>query len=219
MSVKDYVEVWRTRDLIDYVLMDLEKKVKRDLPTKLSVFLTALSCYTREPINLFLKGESGVGKSYNVIETLKYFPEEDVICLGGITPKAPIYEYGQLCNKFGEPIDLNDKPIKPKRKDYVSEMEYEEALRKYREDLKRFNEEIREGYTSVNLKNKILVFLEAPEPETFRVLYPILSHDKEEIEHHSVDKSGKGSLRTRKIKIKGWPQQSSYQQIKNIWKN
>ena len=109
------VEVWRSVDLISYVLSDLEKRVKRDKPTKLSVFFAGLSAYTREPINLFLKGESGVGKSYNVVETLKYFPREDVWFLGGLSPKALIHEHGVLLNKYGEPLDLSEKPIKPKK--------------------------------------------------------------------------------------------------------
>jgi len=33
---KEAVEVWRSQNLIDYVLMDLDKRVKRDRPTKLS---------------------------------------------------------------------------------------------------------------------------------------------------------------------------------------
>jgi len=54
----------------------LSKVVKRDEVTKNMVFLTALSAFTREPINVFLRGESSVGKTYNVIEVLKYFPKE-----------------------------------------------------------------------------------------------------------------------------------------------
>jgi hypothetical protein len=120
---------------------------------------------------LFLKGESGVGKSYNVVETLKYFPREDVWFLGGLSPKALIHEHGVLLNKHGEPLDLSEKPIKPKKRDYESEKEYREALKEYREELKAYAEEIREAYTLINLRHKILVFLEAPEYETFRMLF------------------------------------------------
>jgi predicted transcriptional regulator len=202
---KRFIEVWRTQNLLDYVLMDLERRIKRDRPTKLSVFFAGLSAYLPEPINLFLKGESGIGKTYNVVETLKYFPQEDIWFLGGLSPKALIHEHGILLNKYGEPIDLSDKPIKPKKKDYESEKEYREALMEYREELKAYAEEIRESYTLINLKNKILVFLEAPEFETFRMLYPILSHDTERIEYRFTDKSAKGPLRTVKVVIEGWP--------------
>ena len=49
------------------------------------------------------------------------------------------------------------------------------------------------------------MFLEAPEFETFRMLYPILSHDTERIEYRFTDKSAKGSLRTIKVVIEGFP--------------
>ncbi|MEM3000499.1 MAG: hypothetical protein QXX34_08260 [Candidatus Bathyarchaeia archaeon] len=205
---KSFVHVWRSENLIEFILSDLDRRVKRDRPTKLSVFFTGLSAYTREPINLFLKGESGVGKSYNVVQTLAYFPqgpEGDVWFLGGLSPKALIRQYGKLLNKHGEPLDLDDKPVKPKKKDYASEEEYQEALREYREELKAYIEEIRESYMLIELSRKILVFLEAPEYETFKMLLPILSHDVEEYEYKFVDKSERGPLRTRRVRIRGWP--------------
>jgi hypothetical protein len=204
-EAKSFVEAWRSKDLIEYVLTDLERRVKRDKATKISVFFTALSSYLPEPINLFLRGESGIGKSFNVVETLKYFPKEDIWFLGGLSPKALIHEHGVLLNKYGEPLDLSEKPIKPKKKDYSSEEEYKEALKEYREELKSYAEEIRESYTLINLRHKILVFLEAPEFETFRMLYPILSHDTERIEYRFTDKSAKGSLRTVRVVIEGFP--------------
>jgi len=204
-SNKNFVHVWRTENLVDFILLDLERRVKRDKPTKLSVLFTGLSAYLPEPINLFLKGESGIGKSYNVVQTLQYFPKEDVWFLGGLSPKALIHEHGVLLNKYGEPLDLEDRPIKPKRKDYASEEEYRKALKEYREELKAYAEEIRESYTLINLRNKILVFLEAPEFETFKMLYPILSHDTQRIEYRFTDKSTKGPLRTQRVVIEGWP--------------
>lgn len=198
------VEVWRNENLYLYLLTDAEKTIKRDIPTKVSVFFTGLSTYLREPINLFLKGESGIGKTYVTVEMLRYFPDNDVWYLGGLSPKALVHEYGTLVNKNGEPINLEDKPIKPKRKDYENVEEYQEALREYREDFKAFNHELRDSYTLINMRHKILVFLEAPEQETYRILYPILSHDKDRIEYRFTDKSIKG-LVTRKVVIEGAP--------------
>jgi len=200
--VAETVKIWRTQNLIDYVLKDLDKRVKKDRVTKLSVFFTALSAYTREPINLFLKGESGVGKSYNVVETLRYFPREDIWFLGGLTPKALIHEHGVLLNKYGEPLDFTEKPIKPKKKHYKTEEEYKEALKEYYEELKSWNEEIRDSYTLIDLSHKILVFLESPEYKTFRMLFPILSHDTERIEYKFPEPK---TLRTVKVVIQGWP--------------
>jgi hypothetical protein len=205
------VETWRTENLIDYTLKDLEKRVKKDKATKLSVFFTGLSAYLPESINLFLKGESGVGKTYNTVETLRYFPQEDIWFLGGLSPKALIHDYGMLLNKHGEPLDLTEKPVKPKKTHYkddfgeFKEVEYQEALERYKEQLKSWSEEIRSSYTLIDLSHKILVFLESPEYNTFRMLFPILSHDTERIEYRFTDKTSKGQLRTSKVVIQGWP--------------
>lgn len=203
--IRKAIETWRTANLIDYVLTDLDRRVKRDKATKLSVFFAGLSAYLPEPINLFLKGESGSGKSYNTVQTLKYFPQEDVWFLGGLSPKALIHEHGILMNRYGEPISEEDKPVKPKKRDFQSEEEYEEALKRYKEELEEWKEELRDSYYLIDLKHKILVFLECPESETYRMLLPILSHDTERIEYRFTDKTKKGQLRTTRVIIEGFP--------------
>ena len=205
MIVKETIEAWRIKNLLHLILKDLDKRVKRDYSTKLSVFFTGLSAYLPEPINLFLKGKSGSGKSYNTVQTLKYFPQEDIWLLGGLSPKALIHEHGILMNKYGERISLEDKPIKPKKRDFQSEEEYEEALKRYKEELEAWKEELRDSYYLIDLRKKILVFLECPESETYRMLLPILSHDSERIEYRFTDKTAKGQLRTTRVVIKGFP--------------
>lgn len=201
---KEMTQTWRTENLIDYILKDLEKRVKKDKPTKLSVFFTGLSTYLHNPNNLFLKGESGVGKTYNVTETLQYFPQEDIWFLGGLSPKALIHGYGVLLNKHGESIDLLDKPAKPKKRKEQSEEDHEQALERHKDDMKAWREEMKNSYTLIDLSHKILVFLEAPEYSTFHMLFPILSHDTERIEYRFTDKK-EGRLRTSKVIIQGWP--------------
>lgn len=205
MIVKETIEAWRIKNLLHLILNDLDKRIKRDYSTKLSVFFTGLSAYLPEPINLFLKGKSGSGKSYNTVQTLKYFPQEDIWLLGGLSPKALIHEHGILMNKYGERISLEDKPIKPKKRDFQSEEEYEEAFKRYKEELEAWKEELRDSYYLIDLRNKILVFLECPESETYRMLLPILSHDSERIEYRFTDKTAKGQLRTTRVVIEGFP--------------
>ena len=136
---------------------------------------------------------------------MKYFPQEDIWFLGGLSPKALIHEHGILMNKYGERISLEDKPIKPKKRDFQSEEEYEEALKRYKEELEAWKEELRDSYYLIDLRNKILVFLECPESETYRMLLPILSHDSERIEYRFTDKTAKGQLRTTRVVIEGFP--------------
>jgi len=199
------VKIWTSENLIQYVENDLDRKIKRDRAVKLSVFFTGLSAYLPEPINLFLKGESGIGKTYNAVKTLEYFPKDDVWHLIGLTPKALAHGYGVLVNKNGEPINLNNMPKRPRKRDYKTKEEYEEALEEYRESLREWVEELKDSYRLINLRGKILLFLEAPSLETFRMLYPILSHDVKMSFYKYTDRDE----RTKKLKqetacLEGW---------------
>jgi hypothetical protein len=170
-------------------LRHLCRTVKHDVVTKNMVFLTGLSAYTPEPINLFLRGESSIGKTYNVVQTLKYFPKEDTWLLGGLSPTALIHQYGLLVDKNGDIILPWDRP------DKEAPIEEKEAWRQRLIDARYL----------IDLRQKILVFLEAPRYETFNMLRPILSHDAFEISYRFTDKSGKGQLQTQHVVIRGWP--------------
>ncbi|MCL6579855.1 MAG: hypothetical protein K6T73_10855, partial [Candidatus Bathyarchaeota archaeon] len=170
-------------------LRHLSRTVRRDIITKNMVFLTALSAYTPEPINLFLRGESSIGKSYNVVQALKYFPKDDVWLLGGLSPTALIHQHGLLIDKNGDLILPSSKPDKD-----ASQEEKEAWIQK-----------MRDSRYLVELNGKILVFLEAPHFETFNMLRPILSHDAHQISYRFTDKSGKGQLQAQHVIIQGWP--------------
>ena len=191
--------------LLLHILADLDQRIKHDRAVKLSVFFTGLSAFLHEPINLFQKGESGIGKSYNTVQTLKYFPAESLMLLGGLSPKALIHDCGVLLTEDGKPADALEPPEKPRKTDYASSEEYEEAKRLYKRQLKEYVDEMKKTYTLIRLAGKTLVFLEAPEYEAFRMLYPILSHDTERIEYRFVDKLAKGQLKTMRVVIEGWP--------------
>jgi hypothetical protein len=170
-------------------LRHLSRTVRRDIITKNMVVLTALSAYTPEPINLFLRGESSIGKSYNVVQALKYFPKDDVWLLGSLSPTALIHQHGLLIDKNGDLILQSSKPDKD-----ATPEEKEEWIQK-----------MRDSRYLVELSGKILVFLEAPHFETFNMLRPILSHDARQISYRFTDKSGKGRLQTQHVIIQGWP--------------
>jgi len=173
-------------------LRHLSRRVKRDVITKNMIFLTALSAYTDNPINLFLRGESSIGKSYNVTQTLKYFPRQDVWLLGGLSPTALIHMHGVLVDENGEPIIEVPKPGK-------------DASAEQREAYEAYKAKLKNACSLIDLQCKILVFLEAPHVETFNMLRPILSHDTWELSYKFTDKTGKGSLRTQHVILRGWP--------------
>jgi len=163
-----------------------------------------MSAYLPEPLNLFAKGSSGSGKTYNTIETLEYFPEEDIWFLGGMSPKALVHEKSLLLDKDGNEIFFSDRPTKPKKRD-LTDSKYDKVLKEYDKQKKEFNRKLRDSYHYINIQGKIFVFLETPDPETLRILYPILSHDKRRIEYRFVNKTQGGGLRTERVIIEGFP--------------
>jgi len=173
-------------------LRHLSRNVKRDIVAKNMIFLTALSAYTDSPINLFLRGESSTGKSYNVTQTLKYFPKNDVWMLGGLSPTALVHMHGVLVDENGDPIVEVSKPGK-------------DASSEQREAYETYKAKLRNARNLIDLRGKILVFLEAPNIETFNMLRPILSHDVPDLSYKFTDKTGKGQLKTQHVIIRGWP--------------
>jgi hypothetical protein len=191
-----------SRDLLGIYMRHLDKTVKRDHATKRMVFLTALSAYSRNPQNLFLKGPSSTGKTYNVTQALRYFPRSDVWMLGGLSPTALVHDYGVLIDsERGKEIDPAED--KPQKEDYTDDRGRPDK-HTYHAAQKRWRERLRKAYYLVDLERKILVFLEAPHPETYMRLRPILSHDTPQISYKFTDKPA-GALRTMHVVLKGWP--------------
>jgi len=170
----------------------LDKQIVGDYKTKVSVLLTGVSAYTPCPLNLYLRGTPGSGKSYNATRVLRIFPKEDVWKIGKLSPTALVHQRGELYSEDGCKLEM------PKREEYGDLNEYRKARREY-------EEKARSGHYRVFMHGKILLFLDAPHPETFHMLYPILSHDEWEIDYRITEKTKWGGLQTKHVKIVGWP--------------
>jgi len=181
--------------LIDDLLIHLSKTVKKDVVIQKTIQLVAVSAYTDNPLNLFEKGPTSVGKSYITVNSLRYWPKEDVLMLGGLSPKSLIHDtsFGRLEDAQGnlilEGFDEEGKPYL-----YYADTSERVHKSKYKEMRK-----------IIDLKCKILVFLEAPQYETYMMLRPILSHDTKEITYKFVDKTGRGSMKTITVILRNWP--------------
>ncbi len=70
----------------------LDTTIKYDYVTKCIIFLAMLLAYTEsDQLNIMINGDSSSGKSYNVSEVSKLFPEQDVLMYGKTTPTAFYY--------------------------------------------------------------------------------------------------------------------------------
>ena len=191
-----------TRDLLQVYMNHLDKTVKHDHATKRMVFLTALSAYSRNPLNLFLKGPSSIGKTYNVTQALRYFPQPDIWMLGGLSPTALVHDYGILIDAETE-IEIDPLEDKPKKDDYKDDKGHLDK-HAFQAAQKLWRDRLKKAYYLVDLQRKILVFLEAPHHETYMRLRPVLSHDAPQISYKFTDKPA-GALRTMHVALKGWP--------------
>lgn len=157
------------------------------------------SAYTKNPINMALLAPSSDGKTYATVQIAKLFPKEDVIKVGRLSPTALIHQHGKM-------IDANGNDARPLLDSIERRLAEAKSAKQNNTILELQNEkrELLEGCKNlVDLQNKILLFLDNPNPQTYEVLKPILSHDSEEIIYKTT--KGDGSLNVKETVIKGWP--------------
>ncbi len=222
-----------THGLKKDLILDIRKDVKDEHRNIDIVLNTALSAFTDNPINLAVVAKSSEGKTYLVTKALERFPKEYVIMLRKASPKVFTRERGKLAvrvvdgnkeayeteieNEFtGEVVsigqyldflseivdtkkkrdkDINNKETTNEGKDEpdIDPKEAKKALNDLKENL----------FTLVDFRNRILVFLDRPDPALWNELLSILSHDQEYIVTSFVE--GDGRKYVKKVVFQGWP--------------
>jgi hypothetical protein len=150
------------------------------------VFHTGLSAYLK-PLNLGLKAESGSGKSYSTVETLKFLPTEDIEIIGSQSPKVISHQLGIKKTPEGELI--GEAPQKP-NKNEIDEDDYQLACENYKILKQEYDVKNAKAIYEVDLRNKIYVFLENFNVETFKMFKATMSSDNPWIDHKYVDDRG-----------------------------
>ena len=194
----------------------LKKTVKCEDALIRQILYTGFSTYVEDdPINLGILAPTSEGKTYAITESLQYFPDEDVVYIGQMSPKVLVRQKGILVDKkTGEPIkdklqelrtkfrELKKKFRKLSRKDIDEKENINDEIEKTEEEIRKLFENSK---TLIDLRGKILVFLEPPQHELWNLLKPILSHDKKEIEFPFVDKTANSNAETKDVVVRGWP--------------
>jgi hypothetical protein len=175
------------RDYAEFVIGTIKQTVKKEDSLVRLIVYTAISKDTSNPINLAVLTPTSEGKTYAVLESIQYFPKQDIWKIGSMTPKVIIRQNGILVDSNNQPLETRIKELKRKIKetDYIDE----------KEDLKQqLSQLYNEAKVLIDLRGKLWVFLEPPHRETWAILKPILSHDDFEIEHPYVyEVEGMGS--------------------------
>lgn len=200
---KRTVKEIRGKNVYSELIPTFEKTIKKDRRSVEFIFTHLLSAYSPDPSNLGIGAPTSEGKTWPTVEIAKHFPKEDVWFLGGLSPTALIHSHSEL-------VDKDDKPVEPMLKALTNQINIlKKASEKGAADLmiakEEFAELMKNSKYLVDMENKILIFLEAPQLETWEKIRPILSHDVYEISYKFTDKTSRGQLKTSHVVIRGWP--------------
>jgi hypothetical protein len=202
-------------DPIQFCRDVIEKEVKRDDRLVKQVFLTLLSTYTRNPINLAINAPTGEGKSYVVSKVAELFPQSDVIFLTAMTDKALFHRQGTLVvknNETGEyePIEKKVAEIDSEIEDKESEMHstkdsnLKQGVRSQIKELDAQKKELLKGAMKlIDLNHKVLIFADTPKQTLLEAIMSLLSHDRYEVEYEFVDTFN--GIRTKSNVLRGFP--------------
>lgn len=184
-------EFSRNPEIARFLMTEAHQTVSRfDDHVIRSVFYTALSAYL-SPLNLALKAESGAGKSYTTMEMVNFLPQENVLRIGSQSPKVISHENGIRKTSDGRNFDKIPEPQKPNKSDYPNPDDFCALMEGWKNSVKEYRKLQDESYYEVDLRHKIIVFLESVNPETFKMLKATMSHDNDFIDHKFVDDKGK----------------------------
>lgn len=174
----------------------LNSKIKNDSKLVRKIEWSCFSAYTDNPINLGIMAPSSEGKTYATVAVTKIFPKNDIISVGRMSPTALIHQNGILVDKDHKPIENRIESL-----DYeianANDKEMRDQVQKEKKEL------LKNAKNLIDLKGKILLFLDAPNIKLWDMLKPILSHDAEQIIYKTTQTDG--SLKVKESIIQGWP--------------
>ena len=90
---------------MEFVINTTRRTVNQENSLIIQILYTSLSKDTADPNNLIVSAPTSEGKTYPVIEVLKFFPKEDVFYIGKMSTMSLVRQKGIL-------IDSNNEPVK-----------------------------------------------------------------------------------------------------------
>lgn len=178
------------------VVSIISKTVSGDLPLIYEILFNGLSAFTDKPSNLQIAQKSSEGKTYPVLQISQYFPKENVLTLGSITPQAFKYELGEEVTHDYKPLQKELQEIDEQKKllKEKSGIEISDKLKELEEQKKELEQNKK---FMIDLHKKWIIFKEPPDPHLLQALYSTLSNDEEFNEHKFVNRvSGKNQTFT-----------------------
>lgn len=91
------------RDYAESAIRTIKRTVKQEDSLVRQIFYTGISKDSGDPINLAVLAPTSEGKTCAVLESLQYFPKQDIWKIGSMTPKVIIRQNGILVDANNEP--------------------------------------------------------------------------------------------------------------------
>jgi hypothetical protein len=186
-------------DYAEFIISCTKKTVKQEDALVRQIVYAMLSAYSSNPINLGIIAPTSEGKSYPVIQAAEFVPREDTWKIGAMSTKVLVRQKGIVVDKNNELI--GDKVVQLKASIRAAGNDENKRI----ELQKKLNQLLDGAGTLIDLRNKILLFLEPPHRELWNLIKPILSHDDKEIEFPYVDRIEGIGLVVKRIVVQGWP--------------
>jgi hypothetical protein len=98
------------KDYAEFVINTARRIVKQENSLVRQILYSAMSKDTGDPSNLGIVAPTSEGKTYPVIEVLKFFPSNDVHYIGRMSTMPLVRQKGIL-------VDSNNQPVKDKIKE------------------------------------------------------------------------------------------------------
>ena len=183
--------------ILDDIMESISKEVIDEKDNIRQVIITILSSRTANPQNLRILAPSGEGKTYTVLQTSQYFPQNDIWIISEASSKSfrymAQYKVIEIDGKF---VDF-DEVIQPYEAQLGDKIERAEAEKKIKELEKK-------AYNLLDFTNKTIIFLDAQSYSLWESLKTTLSHDAEIRKDITTNKiNGKNQL--QRTAYKGYP--------------
>ena len=202
------------KDYLSYIIKVITKEAVNEEDLAKLIVLACLSAKSNKPMNIAINAPPGEGKTHTIIKTIELFPNKDVICIAGMTPKALFHRPGQLVIKdeTGKYISLDEQleKINSQIKDFESDIlsTDDDTIKQTRQyQIKELQQEIKDLPTQsrklIDLTGLTIVFLDTPPVELFTAIMSLLSHDRNEAEYDFTDSNN--GIKTKTNVLRGFP--------------
>ena len=100
------------KKLVEFVIQTAEKTIRLESSLTKLILFSALSAYTKDPLNLGIMAPTSEGKTYPVNETINFLPKQDVWLIGSMSPKVIVRDRGIRVDENNNPIEEKIRHLK-----------------------------------------------------------------------------------------------------------